>query len=86
MLGLNVVGKTNDDHATIYKKVLSVVPDWRAIRKFEAQSKLSYRMDCWRKANVDASPLRYKLELMRVSPMHYPRKVFSKLSDALRGV
>ena len=85
MLGLDVTGKTSDDHATIYKKVASAAPDWRAIRKFEAQSKLSYRMDCWRKANVDASLLRYKLELIHYSPLYYPRKALTKLTNGLRG-
>ena len=82
MLGLDVVGKTSDDHATIYKKVFSIVPDWAALRKFEAQSKLSYRMECWRKANSDASSLRYKLELVRASPLYYPRKFLATLIDA----
>ena len=85
MLGLVVDGKTSDDHATIYRKALSVVPDWRALRKFEAQSKLSYRMDCWRKANPGANSLRYKLELFRAAPMHYPGKGFGALIDVLRG-
>jgi len=35
MLGLDVVGKTSDDHATVYKKVFSVVPDWAALRKLK---------------------------------------------------
>ena len=82
MLGLDVVGKTSDDHATVYKKVFSVVPDWAALRKLEAQSKLSYRMECWRKANSGASSLRYKLELVRASPLYYPRKILSKLIGA----
>jgi hypothetical protein len=82
MLGLNVVGKTSDDHATIYKKVFYVVPDWAALRKFEAQSRLSYRMECWRKANSGASSLRYKLELVRASPLYYPRKFLSNLIGA----
>jgi len=85
MLGLNVVGKTSDDHATIYKKVFSVVPDWAALRKFEAQSRLSYRMECWRKANSGASSLRYKLELVRASPLYYPEKCLSKLIDVFRN-
>ena len=84
MLGLDVVGKTSDDHATIYKKVSSVVPDWAALRKFEAQSRLSYRMECWRKANSGASSLRYKLEIVRASPFYYPEKFLSKLIDAVR--
>jgi hypothetical protein len=84
MLGLDVVGKTSDDHAAIYKKVSSVVPDWAALRKFEAQSRLSYRMECWRKANSGASSLRYKLEIVRASPFYYSEKFLSKLIDAVR--
>jgi hypothetical protein len=82
---LDVVGKTSDDHATIYKKVFSVVPDWAALRKFEAQSRLSYRMECWRKANSGANSLRYKLELVRASPQYYPEKCLSKLIDIFRN-
>jgi hypothetical protein len=77
MLGLDVVGKISDDHATIYKKVFSVVPDWAALRKFEVQSRLSYRMESWRSANSGTSSFRYKLEIVRASP-------FSKLMDAVR--
>jgi len=86
MLGLNVVGKTSDDHATVYKKVFSVVPDWAALRTFEAQSKLSYRMECWRKTNSGASSLRYKLELVRASPLYYPEKFITKLINVFRRV
>jgi hypothetical protein len=86
MLGLNVVGKTSDNLATIYKKVFSVVPDWAALRRFEAQSRLSYRMECWRKANSSASSLRYKLEIVRASPFCCPEQFLSKLIDAVRRV
>ncbi len=85
MMGLVVVGKTSDDHATIYRKVSSVSPDWHAVRRLEAQSRLSYRMDCWQKANANAGPFRYKLELLRAAPLYYPRKGLSRLIDAWRG-
>lgn len=85
MLGLDVVGKTSDDHATIYQKVYSVVPDWALLRKLEAQSRLSYRMECWRKANSGASSLRYKLELARASPLYYPEKCMTKLINVFRN-
>jgi hypothetical protein len=86
MLGLDVAGKTSDDHATMYTKVFSVVPDWAALRQLEAQSRLSYRMECWRKANSGASFLRYKLELVRASPLYVPEKCLSKLVNAFRRI
>jgi hypothetical protein len=86
MLGLDVVGKASHDHATIYKKVSSVVPDWVALRKLEVQSRLSYRMECWRKTNSGASSLCYKLELARASPLYYPEKFITKLINVFRRV
>jgi hypothetical protein len=66
------------------EKVSSVSPDWPAVRKLEAQSRLSYRMDCWQKANANAGQFRYKLELLRAAPLYYPRKGLSRLMDAWR--
>ena len=84
ILELGVVGKTSDNHATIYKKVVSPAPDWRVIRMLEAQSRLSYLMDYLRKANVDVSLFRYKIEPISDSPLYYPRKALAKLIDAFR--
>ena len=86
MLGLDVVGKTGDGHATIYSKERSISPNWHDLRKREAESRLSYRMFCWSKANSDAGSFRYKLELIRAAPLYYPKKGLAQIMNAFRGV
>ena len=51
MLGLDVVGKTSDGHATIYTKVFSVVPDWAALKNMRLSQ------DCPIEWNVGEKPI-----------------------------
>jgi 2-polyprenyl-3-methyl-5-hydroxy-6-metoxy-1,4-benzoquinol methylase len=41
-MGLDVIGALEGSHATIYRKARAVQPDWRAIRRQEAQSRWCY--------------------------------------------
>jgi hypothetical protein len=79
LMGLRVLGKTTDDHATIYSKVSAISPDWPLIRSREKSSKLSYAMNQWAKANPNAGSLRYKLALMRADPFYYLSKLTGKI-------
>lgn len=75
MLGLQVKGLTEDNHATIYIKISDQQSDWKKIRKRERESRLSHIMDQWRNENPYASSLMYKLALVKADPLYYPSKL-----------
>jgi len=77
MLGLQVKGLTEDNHATIYIKISDQQSDWKKIRQRERESRLSHTMDQWRNENPYASSLMYKLALVKADPLYYPSKLIS---------
>ncbi len=42
LMGLEIVGKLEGSHATIFKKVEQVEPDWKKIRLYEKLSKIAF--------------------------------------------
>lgn len=86
LLGLEVEGKTKDDHATIYTKAVELEPNWYLIRKREKDSKLSHQVNLWKKAHPGAGPLMQKWAVVQADPFYYSQKVWSQFIHSLSGL
>lgn len=80
-LGLAVIGSCYGSHATVYRRVHQVQPDWRRLRKMEMRSQ---RLFPWRERyrrhlRHHLYPWMVRSRLAISNPLHYPQKALDRL-------
>jgi hypothetical protein len=68
-LGLDVVGPCPGSHATIYRRVRVIEPDWQRIRALESQSKRSFARHQFKARYITSWSARLRYGI--TNPVHY---------------
>lgn len=76
-LGLEVLGPCEGSHATIYRRMRVVKPNWFTLRAMERQSQLLFPLRELKARYL--SPLTQRARLAIAHPLHYPRKLVHAL-------
>jgi SAM-dependent methyltransferase len=76
-LGLEVLGPCTGSHATIYRRIHVIEPDWFRLRVTERYSQWRFGWAQWRAQHF--MPWRQRVEFAITDPSHYPRKLLRTL-------
>ncbi len=80
-LGLEVLGPCEGSHATIYRRMYVVEPDWPRLRAMERRSQQLFPWREWKSSHL--SPWGQRARLAVTQPLHYPRKLARALRAAV---
>lgn len=76
-LGLEVLGPCAGSHATIYRRLQVLEPNWPHVRALERRSQQLFRWREWRAHKL--KPWSHRAWLLATRPLHYPRRLLAAL-------